>query len=148
MAAPPHSDPKADPDSSPSLSEITQSAAMQEWIHMDTELAARDLLNNRMAYVSVSRGSIRRATLHQRPRDAARGTRPRYFKADCVYARDQLGADDDAAGGNLERKTARARYWSWNRPLESCLPRIMAAQCRAQTLSRPTEARRYRGCVP
>ena len=25
-------------------------------IHVDTELAAKDLLNNRMAYVSVSRG--------------------------------------------------------------------------------------------
>ena len=31
---------------------------MQEWIHMDTELAAKDLLNNRMAYVSVSRGAF------------------------------------------------------------------------------------------
>ena len=27
-------------------------------IHVDTELAARDLLNSRMAYVSVSRGAL------------------------------------------------------------------------------------------
>jgi ATP-dependent exoDNAse (exonuclease V) alpha subunit len=41
-------------------------------IHVDTELGAKDLLNNRMAYVAVPR-RIRRANLHQRPREAGRG---------------------------------------------------------------------------
>jgi ATP-dependent exoDNAse (exonuclease V) alpha subunit len=33
-------------------------------IHIDTNLAARDLLNRRMAYVSVSRGQVGCANLH------------------------------------------------------------------------------------
>ncbi len=34
-------------------------------IHVDTELAAKDLLNSRMAYVSVSARSTGCATLHE-----------------------------------------------------------------------------------
>ncbi len=45
-------------------------------IHVDTELGAKDLLNNRMAYVSNSRGA-RCADLHQRSRAARLGARPR-----------------------------------------------------------------------
>ena len=45
-------------------------------IHVDTELGAKDLLNNRMAYVSVSRGQWRRTDFHERPRKAAAGFGP------------------------------------------------------------------------
>ena len=34
-------------------------------IHADTELGAKDLLNSRMAYVAVSRGTLRRADLYE-----------------------------------------------------------------------------------
>jgi len=40
-------------------------------VHVDTELGAKDLFNNRMAYVAISL-SARCAALYQRPREAAR----------------------------------------------------------------------------
>ena len=45
-------------------------------INVDTELGAKDLLNNRMAYVSVSRGAHGCADFHERPRKAAAGFGP------------------------------------------------------------------------
>lgn len=51
----------------------------------------------------------------------------RTFKAQRACARGQLGTDDYAPAGNLEGNTTATRYWSWNRPLEPRLARIMAA---------------------
>jgi ATP-dependent exoDNAse (exonuclease V) alpha subunit len=45
-------------------------------IHVDTELGAKDLLNNRMAYVSVSRGQVGRPDFYEQPGEAVAGIGP------------------------------------------------------------------------
>ena len=42
-------------------------------VNVDTEFAAKDLLNSRMAYVSISRGQCGRANLHRQSGKAATG---------------------------------------------------------------------------
>jgi hypothetical protein len=115
-------------------------------IHVDTELAAKDLLNNRVAYVSVSRGAfdaqlftnnrekLPTALGHdiskQEPRKASRSTPSRQ------------PSNRKSPGGN--RTTARAL----ESPLEPLPAPDNGSLARAQTLSRPTEGRRYRGHAP
>ena len=56
-------------------------------IHVDTELGAKDLLNHRMAYVSVSRGQWD-AQIFTNDRDEAdSGIEPRRFAQERVPAR-------------------------------------------------------------
>lgn len=75
-------------------------------IHVDTELVAKDLLNNRMAYVAVSRGAVRCTAVHQRPREAGCGARVRCFPPQRACARGEAGPGHCAAA--VDRATAGA----------------------------------------
>ena len=55
-------------------------------IHIDTELGAKDLLNNRMAYVAVSRGAQDAQIFTSEPPAAAAGVEPRSLAPERAYA--------------------------------------------------------------
>jgi hypothetical protein len=67
-------------------------------IHVDTELGAKDLLNNRMAYVAVSRGAGARCIAQQRP---------------CAgdEARTEAGAGHHAAAEDSAAAGEELGYW-------------------------------------
>ena len=86
----------------------------------------------------------RRATLHQRPREAAYSSQTRCFRAQRASARDQPEQQF-----HRSRRPPRGRNRSTEGVLESAFKPLPAPDngsvARAQTLSRPTEGRRYRG---
>ena len=116
-------------------------------IPVDTELAAKDLLNCRMAYVSISRGAV----------DAQIFTNDRE-KLPTALSHDVSGQTAQAPRSIGSRQLRHSRTYhgggcrSTASVLESAFRTLPASDngtvARAQTLSRPTEGRRYRGHAP
>jgi len=83
----------------PVVQSITYGGSITPWrsnrvlIHVDTELAARDLLNSRMAYVSVSRGALD----------------PQLFTNDREKLPTALGHDISKQSAKCRRSTRRSR---------------------------------------
>jgi ATP-dependent exoDNAse (exonuclease V) alpha subunit len=117
-------------------------------IHVDTDLAAKDLLNSRMAYVSVSRGAY----------DA------QIFTNDCEKLPMTLGHDISKQSANSSQISAQQTIapqpeisqapqqehgMGLGIGLQESLPAPdNGSVARSQTLSRPTKGRRYRGHAP
>ena len=108
-------------------------------IHVDTELASKDLLNSRMAYVSVSRGAhdARIFTDNREKLPTALGHD--IFEANCPSASDQHRSDNCATAGNFQGPATGAHHRSWNRHLEHLPAPDNGSVARAQPLSRPTK---------
>ncbi len=84
-------------------------------IHVDTELGAKDLLNNRMAYVAVSRGA-HDAQLFTDDREKLPKTLGHEVSRESPHAPAQSGADDSAAAAG-DRTQDRAQLRNGTRSL-------------------------------
>ena len=86
-------------------------------IHVDTELAAKDLLNSRMAYVSISRGAFDAQLFTNDREKLPTAYSDTNFKAERACTGNHPRANDSAAAGNLQTATG-AQNRSRNRFLE------------------------------
>ena len=86
-------------------------------IHVDTELGEQ-LVNSRMAYVSVSRGQYDAANLHQRQKRTGARSQPRRVAAHghCGPGAGASGAEDRASRSAADSPSARARSGPQYRP--------------------------------
>jgi hypothetical protein len=115
-------------------------------IHVDTELAAKDLLNNRMAYVSVSRGAFD-AQLFTNDREkmpTALGHDLSKHSAHVteISPEQTIATQQEIAKGPQQDRGIGLGI-GFNLPAPD-----NGSVARAQTLSRPTEGRGYRGRTP